>query len=102
METTWHRDYRATYRAKRGVFKTGDRTVQRTAKAKPEATVQAPLRRVYRTISLATVILLTLVTTARGAALGCMKRELLISARRTPAKPLWRTTLRPQPRIPPG
>ena len=46
-----------------------DRRVQRAAKAKPEATVQPPLHRVHRTISLAIVVLLAFVSSARGAAL---------------------------------
>jgi len=46
-----------------------DRRVQRTNKARLERSVQAPLRKVHRTISLAIVVLLAFVSSARGAAL---------------------------------
>ena len=46
-----------------------DRKVPRTAKVKPEITVQPPLRRIHSAISLAIVVLLAFVSSARGAAL---------------------------------
>ena len=46
-----------------------DRKVQRIAKTRSELSVQPLSRKVHRTISLAIVVLLAFVTTARGAAL---------------------------------
>src|SRR5208282_2212861 len=71
METTCvHRDDRSTCWVRERCFQMKeDRRVQRTNKARLERSVQAPLRKVHRTISLAIVILLAFVTTARGAAL---------------------------------
>ncbi len=46
-----------------------DRRVQRTAKERPEVTVHRSLRKIHRAISLAIVVLLAFVSSARGAAL---------------------------------
>src|ERR1017187_10437744 len=71
METTCvHRDDRSTCWAKEMCFHMKeDRRVRRTTKPRLERSVQAPWRKVDRTISLAIVVLLAFVTSARGAAL---------------------------------
>jgi long-chain fatty acid transport protein len=71
METTCvHRDDRSTYWAKERCFHMKkDRKVQRIAKTRSELFEQPLSRKVHRTISLAIVVLLAFVTTARGAAL---------------------------------
>src|ERR1039458_1847645 len=71
METTCvHRDDRSTcWLIERCFQMKEDRRVQRTNKARLERSMEAPSRRVHRTISLALVVLLAFVSSARGAAL---------------------------------
>src|SRR5271157_4891444 len=68
METTSTLPHdRSTTGAEGRCFHMKDRRVQRTVKTRSEVTVQPPSRRVHGTIAFATAILLTFVTSARGA-----------------------------------
>ena len=70
METTCvHRDDRFAYWVKERCFQMKDRRVQRTTNTWSQRSAQSLLRKVHRTISLATVVVLALVSSARGAAL---------------------------------
>src|SRR5208283_1889155 len=57
-------------------FHRKDRIVQCTTKFQSELTMQSPSSKIYRTFSLATIILMTFVTTARGAGLELYPTDL--------------------------